>query len=73
MDQRKFSRKKVSHHQRTFKVNVWAGVVNNNLIGPVFIPNNLNGTNFFLHNYLPEYLEEVNLGIRQHISKMELF
>lgn len=61
--------KKVTHHQRMFKVNVWIGIVDNNLIGPVFLPNNLNGENYlqFLQNELPEYLEEVNLRIRQNM------
>lgn len=61
--------KKTTHHQRTFKVNVWAGIVDNNLIGPVFLPNNLNGHNYlhFLENDLQGYLEDVNIAIRQNM------
>lgn len=55
--------KTVRHHQINFKVNVWAGITDNYLVGPVFLPNNLNGYNYllFLQNDLPIYLEDVPL------------
>lgn len=47
--------------QRRFSANVWAGVIGNRLIGPHFLPDNLNGDNYldFLQNDLPELLAEV--------------
>lgn len=61
--------KRESHFQRNFSVNVWAGIVDNHLIGPVFFPNRLNGAAYlhFLENELPEQLEIVNLHIRQNM------
>lgn len=38
--------KKLPIDQRNFKVNVWIGIVDNNLIWPVFLPNNLNSGNY---------------------------
>ncbi|CAG9838074.1 unnamed protein product [Diabrotica balteata] len=38
--------KKTTHHQTTFKVNVWAGIVDNNLM-PSISSNNLNDDNLF--------------------------
>ncbi|CAF4895909.1 unnamed protein product [Pieris macdunnoughi] len=47
--------------QRRFSVNVWAGVIGNNVIGPHYLPDNLNGDNylFFLQNELPELMAEL--------------
>lgn len=47
--------------QQRFSVNVWAGVIGNRLIGPHFLPDNLNGQNYldFLENDLPNLVEEV--------------
>lgn len=47
--------------QRRFSVNVWAGVIGNKLIGPFYLPDNLNGQNYleFLINDLPDLVEEV--------------
>lgn len=46
--------------QRRFSVNVWAGVIGNRLIGPHFLPENLDGSNYleFLINDLPPLLQE---------------
>ncbi|XP_045448977.1 uncharacterized protein LOC123657478 [Melitaea cinxia] len=48
--------KKLTRFQRKFSVNVWAGVIRNNVIGPHFLPDNLNGDNYleFLQNDSPE-------------------
>ena len=40
--------KKVRHHQINFRVNVWAGIIDNYLIGPVFLPNKLDGEHYLL-------------------------
>lgn len=58
---------KVTHHQHQFKLNVWAGIIDRYLIGPVVLPDNLNGNMYlhFLQNTLPILLEDVPLLIRQ--------
>lgn len=58
-----------SRHQNKFFVNVWAGILGNNLIGPVVIPRRLNGAAYlnFLQNVLPTLFDDVPYGIRfQH-------
>nr|WP_253308809.1 DUF4817 domain-containing protein [Rickettsia endosymbiont of Ceutorhynchus assimilis] len=61
--------KKQVSFQRKFSVNVWMGVIANNLIGPHFLPDNLNGENYeeFLRNNLYELLENVPLANRQEM------
>jgi hypothetical protein len=53
--------------QVKFSVNVWAGIVNDQLIGPYILPNRLNGQRYliFLQDVLPELLEDVPMAIRQ--------
>lgn len=53
------------HHQVRFSVNVWAGIINDTLIGPYILPNRLNGQTYlvFLQDVLPELLENVGLPI----------
>lgn len=56
---------RVTSHQHKFSVNVWAGVIGRNLIGPHFLPDTLNGQNYleFLINDLPELLSHLpNFG-----------
>lgn len=57
------------HHQRRFSVNVWAGILNDSLIGPYVLPNRLNGRTYliFLQDVLPELLENVTFDVRQQI------
>lgn len=47
--------------QIKFNVNVWAGVIGNRLIGPHFLPENLNGDNYleFLQNDLPNLIPDI--------------
>ncbi|GBP67789.1 hypothetical protein EVAR_53785_1 [Eumeta japonica] len=47
--------------QRRFSLNVWAGVIGDRIIGPHYLPDNLNGDNYleFLQNVLPEMIAEV--------------
>lgn len=56
-------------HQRRFSVNVWMGIIHTYLIGPIFLPNNLNGEIYedFLRNHLCNYLEDVPLGTRRQM------
>ena len=54
-----------SHHQQRFAVNIWAGIVHDNLIGPYLLPARLNGHRYlrFLQRVLPELLEDVPLAV----------
>lgn len=58
-----------THHQLHFKVNVWAGVVDNFLLGPIILPGNLTGNSFllFLQDTLPDLLDDLPLQTRQNI------
>lgn len=53
-----------SELQHEFKINVWAGIIDNNIIGPAILPGRFNGENYldFLENSLPELLEELPLA-----------
>jgi len=52
--------------QHRFSVNVWCGVLDNQLIGPGVLPNRLTGSTYadFLQNELPLLLEEAPLAER---------
>lgn len=56
-------------HQIRFKVNVWAGVIGDTLIGPYILPTNLNGRSYltFLREVLPVLLEDLPLQLRQNM------
>lgn len=53
--------------QRRWSFNVWAGIVGDNVIGPFFYDNILNGPLYLniLQNELPQLLENVPLALRQ--------
>lgn len=53
-------------HQQQFSLNVWAGIIDGHLIGPVFMPQRLNGQIYtnFLQNELPQMLEDLPLLLR---------
>ena len=55
-----------TNHQHRFSVNLWAGMVGNQLIGPIEIPVRLNSEIYlnFLQNQLGELLEDVPLEVR---------
>lgn len=52
------------HHQVRFSVNVWAGIINDHLIGPVFIEGHLTGNSYLhmLRTVISGLLEEVPLA-----------
>lgn len=52
--------------QYRFSVNLWAGIIGNQLIGPIEMPNNLNSERYldFLQNQLAGLLDEVPLRSR---------
>lgn len=54
------------HFQHEFKINVWIGIIDRYLIGPVILPNRLNGETYleFLQNQLPSLFDEVPIQIR---------
>lgn len=58
--------------ERQFSCNVWAGIVNENLIGPVILPSRLTGQYYleFLQNELLELLEDIPLSIRRDMWYM---
>lgn len=53
--------------QRQFKVNLWAGIFNGQILGPVELPAILNGQNYlqFLQNDLVELLEDTPIALRR--------
>lgn len=58
-----------SRHQQTFSCNIWAGIIGDYLIGPMFLPDRLNGQNYrnFLENDLPTLLDDVPLETRRDL------
>ena len=48
-------------------MNVWCGIINDMLIGPVIVEDRMTGDNYlhFLQHELPEQLEDVPLDIRR--------
>lgn len=61
-----------SRHQTTFSINVWAGVIGDKILGPVFLLPRLNGENYlqFLEEELPRILEDLPLGVRNRMFFM---
>lgn len=59
----------VRGHQDRFAVNIWAGLVGDNLVGPYMFPRRLNANTYltFLRETLPELLEHVPLNVRQQM------
>ena len=61
--------KVVNHFQREFRVNVWARIINNFVVGPVFLPCRLTGENYlaFLREDLPELMDDLPLLVRANM------
>lgn len=55
-----------SHSQHKFSINVWAGIINNKLIGPHFFAERLDGNQYlnFLQNILPGLMQNENANVR---------
>lgn len=55
--------------QRRFSVNLWAGMVGEFLLGPYILPPRVNGRIYltFLEEQLPEYLDDLPLGLRSRL------
>ncbi|PZC80768.1 hypothetical protein B5X24_HaOG213992 [Helicoverpa armigera] len=62
------NKKRPKGSQRRFSLNVWMGKILNHLIGPHFLPDNLNGEDYenFLRNDLPELLEDLPLSLNDN-------
>jgi hypothetical protein len=60
---------RVRSFQIRWKRNVWAGIIGRQILGPIYLPDNLNGANYveFLQNTMPEFLEEIPLFERNNI------
>jgi hypothetical protein len=63
---------RLAKHQQQFRLNVWAGVVGDHLLGPVFLPPRLNAANYdhFLQHDLPELLDDIPLAVVARIHYM---
>lgn len=59
------NKKRTKGSQRRFSVNVWMGIISKHLIGPYFLPDNLNGERYenFLREDLPDLLEDLPLNL----------
>jgi hypothetical protein len=55
--------------QTRWKLNVWAGIMGTNILGPVILPDILNGASYmeFLSENIPDFLEEIPLANRNKI------
>lgn len=55
--------------QMEFSVNVWMGIVENNVLGPYFLPHRVNGPIFleFLEQHHADFIEAVTLNTRQQL------
>ncbi|XP_066257798.1 histone-lysine N-methyltransferase SETMAR-like [Euwallacea similis] len=55
--------------QIRFSLNVWAGIIGNKILGPVFINNRLNGRTYanFLQDDLENLMEEVPLAVERDL------
>lgn len=55
----------VNHYQREFRVNVWAAVINDQIIGPIFLPLRLDGPSYqeIIINRLPDMVREIGINI----------
>lgn len=61
-----------THFQEQFSLNVWGGIIGDNLIGPCFLPGRLTGQSYrlFLQNELPLLLEDLPLLLRNQMWYM---
>ncbi|XP_066157759.1 uncharacterized protein [Euwallacea fornicatus] len=62
----------VTQSQNKFKINFWVGILGTKILGPVELPQNLNGGHYlnFLTHQLPEVLEHIDLQTRRKMWLM---
>lgn len=55
-----------TNYQHRFSFNLWAGMIEDKLIGPIILPNRLTGRDYlnFIQNELAELLDDVPIGTR---------
>lgn len=60
---------RVRNFQVRWKINVWAGIMGTKILGPVILPDILNGASYmqFLEDNFPEFLEDIPLADRGRI------
>jgi hypothetical protein len=65
----KLSKRKPKHHQIRFSLTVWAGVFNDNIIGPYFVEERLTRESYLviLREMLPNIMNEVPLAYLQSL------
>lgn len=58
-----------SRHQHRFSLNVWAGILNNRILGPILLPNRINGQDFlhFLTVDITEELDNLPLNMLRNL------
>lgn len=58
---------KQSHFQHRWRINVWAGILGDRIIGPYFLNHTMNGENYlmFLRELLSEELDELPLSVHR--------
>ena len=59
-----------THTQRPQKVNVWAGIIGDQVIGPIYLPANLNGTIYL--NFLQEEVMPALTALFPHQAEADL-
>lgn len=55
-------------HQRRFSVNVWLGIINHRVVGPIYLPNRLNAGEYL--NVLEQVIDEIPLNLRRNMIYM---
>ncbi|XP_051176777.1 uncharacterized protein LOC127291620 [Leptopilina boulardi] len=61
-----------THFQRRFKLNIWAGMIDDVIIGPYLLPDRMTGARYltFLQEELPHLLEDLPLERRRRLIFM---
>ena len=61
------------HFQHEFKINVWCGLIDNYMLGPVELPPSLDGQLYlnFLQNQLPDCFDNLPLQLRRDMFFMQ--
>jgi hypothetical protein len=60
---------RLRNFQVRWKINVWAGIIGTNILGPIILPEILNGASYknMLAENIPDFLEEIPLAERNRI------
>lgn len=55
-------------HQRRFSVNVWLGIINHEVVGPIYLPHRLDGNAYI--QVLEQVIDEMPLNVRANMFYM---